>query len=84
MRLPTVLSVVLRCRRAPAADSLRDSGGAATAAAFAVKFMLIESEAAATSASFQPAQFSPLPPTESTLSDGLNNHGEQNVHSPVP
>lgn len=37
-----------------------DNGAAATAAAAsAVKFMLIESEAAATSASFLPVQFSP-------------------------
>lgn len=38
-----------------------DNGAASTAAAAsAVKFMLIESEAAATSASFLPAQFSPV------------------------
>lgn len=64
---------------AAAAGSLRRSDGdAAAAAAFAVKFMLIESEAAATSTSFLPAQFSHLlflwssqpgcpPPPTSTL-----------------
>lgn len=40
-----------------AAGSLRESDDAAAVTASAVKFMLIESEAAATSASFQPAQF---------------------------
>lgn len=38
-----------------------DVAAATAAAASAVKFMLIESEAAATSASFLPAQFSPSP-----------------------
>lgn len=38
-----------------------DDAAATAAAASAVKFMLIESEAAATSASFLPAQFSPSP-----------------------
>lgn len=50
-------------REAAAAGSLRQSDGvaaAAAAAACAVKFMLIESEAAATSTSFLPAQFSHL------------------------
>lgn len=43
-----------------AAGLLRESGDDAAATASAVKFMLIESEAAATSASFLPAQFSRL------------------------
>lgn len=49
-----------------AARLLRESDDAAAATASAVKFMLIESEAAAMSASFQPAQFSFFPPIKST------------------
>lgn len=55
--------------RGAAAGLLRESDDAAAAtaaAASAVKFMLIESEAAATSASFLPAQFSLLPFLRST------------------